>query len=631
MPSFDRSRMATLWLVIFAIGLGTAAPAGATGLPDLVVSTVSKPAALLVPTARFPEKVTVGNIGSVGADASQLRLYLSADETKSADDVVMQPGVTVSRIGSQKSLAVSAKLTVPAVPPGIYFIIACADASNAVPESDETNNCLIATASTQILAAYDSTPWGPAKAKSVFPTADRGQALGQFVTRQSGGTLTLNASDGSVFELNIPASALADDTYVFMTPLTAVSGDPLGGSFVAGVAIEPDGLDLADQATLTIQPPSPIAAGEETAVSFHADGSAFHLAPLTPDASTDVMPLQRFATYALFAASAAARTAQRARNAKAPQDAFDQWVEEDVMALRHPGARTAVSNSGIVAGPLRDFYVKVALPLLIQSQFSPTKLAIATATYLLAVRHAILLGAFDTTFTQAELDRDTKIYQRAYTRYLKYIIHNCVTGASNRLALVREAVRLEREAELMGATTPSWFNDQLTACLQSPFPVRWAGTVSGSLTSSGLTESWTASVSIPRFTLADQAADYRSTSPVGTMSWQISGTDSGGCTEQGSATVQTAVALTAYDIPDALQTYDLDVWGNLYAVPITVTCPGQQPHTAYIFPLDIVDPAQSDSQPYTTAMQTLSGSRNYPSQGSIPAQVSFTWSLSASS
>ena len=32
-------------------------------------------------------------------------------------------------------------LKVPAAPPGIYYLFACADASSKVPERNEVNNC----------------------------------------------------------------------------------------------------------------------------------------------------------------------------------------------------------------------------------------------------------------------------------------------------------------------------------------------------------------------------------------------------------------------------------------------------------------------------------------------------------
>ena len=66
----------------------------------------------------------------------------------------------------------------------------------------------------------------------------------------AGGTLEATGSDGTVYELTIPADALLSDTTITLVPLAGVSGLDLSGGRFLGVQLEPDGLRLFQPATL---------------------------------------------------------------------------------------------------------------------------------------------------------------------------------------------------------------------------------------------------------------------------------------------------------------------------------------------------------------------------------------------
>jgi hypothetical protein len=77
------------------------------------------------------------------------------------------------------------------------------------------------------------------------------QAEGVFST--SGGSLTATALDGTVYQLDTPAGALATDTLIRMTPVRQIEGMPFGSEQFA-VQFGPEGLQLYANAMLTITP-----------------------------------------------------------------------------------------------------------------------------------------------------------------------------------------------------------------------------------------------------------------------------------------------------------------------------------------------------------------------------------------
>jgi subtilase family serine protease len=108
---------------------------------DLRTSKLTPPPASGTLGGTFPIKVTSVNAGTLTADASVSRVTLSSDQVPSVDDVaVLDFGVASLAPGAH----VVANLDVPIpldLEPGTYYVIACADATEAVDEASETNNC----------------------------------------------------------------------------------------------------------------------------------------------------------------------------------------------------------------------------------------------------------------------------------------------------------------------------------------------------------------------------------------------------------------------------------------------------------------------------------------------------------
>ncbi|HUI47351.1 MAG TPA: hypothetical protein VL119_01565, partial [Acidimicrobiia bacterium] len=89
----------------------------------------------------------------------------------------------------------------------------------------------------------------------------------------AGGMLTTKGADGTTFTLVVPPKALPMDTPITMTPYARIEGLP-GAAKTArqiGVALYPEGLQLAVPGTLTIAPRGPVPVTVAT-LGSQADG-----------------------------------------------------------------------------------------------------------------------------------------------------------------------------------------------------------------------------------------------------------------------------------------------------------------------------------------------------------------------
>jgi subtilisin len=111
--------------------------------PDLVVSTLTKPPAAVSPGRAFSVTDTTRNSGSQDATAASVTRYvLSADTVRSADDVVLTGTHAVPALGAARQHRATVRVVVPATAaPGTYRLLACADDTALLTETNETNNC----------------------------------------------------------------------------------------------------------------------------------------------------------------------------------------------------------------------------------------------------------------------------------------------------------------------------------------------------------------------------------------------------------------------------------------------------------------------------------------------------------
>jgi subtilase family serine protease len=112
------------------------------GWADLVTTAASDPPATALRGSKFTVSDTVRNQGTIPAVASTTRYYLSADGIKNAGDVLLMGARAVGSLDPSASSPGGRLVTVPAATPlGTYHVLACADDTGRVAESDNANNC----------------------------------------------------------------------------------------------------------------------------------------------------------------------------------------------------------------------------------------------------------------------------------------------------------------------------------------------------------------------------------------------------------------------------------------------------------------------------------------------------------
>src|SRR5262249_32730981 len=115
--------------------------------PDLVETALSSPPAAASPGSSFKITDTVLNQGLVDAGASKTRYYLSVDGRRGGGNILLTGSRSVSGVEAGLSFEGSAlTVTIPATAPlGTYYLLACADDTSLVVQTDEPNNVLATT------------------------------------------------------------------------------------------------------------------------------------------------------------------------------------------------------------------------------------------------------------------------------------------------------------------------------------------------------------------------------------------------------------------------------------------------------------------------------------------------------
>ena len=137
---------------VFTGVVGTHAEA-ATRLPDLIVSAVSAPSTAQSGQS-FVLSASIKNQGRASASTVQAAFYL----TKSTSSITGATLLGTQNVGSLSAgarLALTTTLSIPSsTSSGTFYVVAVADPSNAIKESNETNN----TRASGAIAVKDLTP-----------------------------------------------------------------------------------------------------------------------------------------------------------------------------------------------------------------------------------------------------------------------------------------------------------------------------------------------------------------------------------------------------------------------------------------------------------------------------------------
>jgi len=136
------------------------APLGDTAVPDLVAAfgTVkyasSSKVVVIVPGDSVKAPVVVTNTGTAAAAGKiALRLYISADQTLSGDDVLLKESTNKSlklSVGKSKKFTLKGTIT-DEVLPGSYYLIAQIDTGGTIVESNPDNNLAATTTQNEVV------------------------------------------------------------------------------------------------------------------------------------------------------------------------------------------------------------------------------------------------------------------------------------------------------------------------------------------------------------------------------------------------------------------------------------------------------------------------------------------------
>ena len=232
--------------------------------------------------ATLQVSVTTKNAGRSRSAASTTKVYLSADRSVGGDIAVATVQVPRLRPGRQNvarpTLRVPASAAVRELP---------RDCVRRHPQAGARVERSATTAGWP--TARSGSPRPPPEVPdfpldpdpiTVDPDPDEARAVSETIydTTQST-TIKATGADGTTYTLVIPAGALVGPETITLTPLAKVDDLPLSGGLEAAVELEPHGLVLLKQATLTIDSPSLGPIAQQTPFYFHEGGEDFHLYP----------------------------------------------------------------------------------------------------------------------------------------------------------------------------------------------------------------------------------------------------------------------------------------------------------------------------------------------------------------
>jgi len=122
--------------------------------PDLIVSSLSTPPEEFTRDLVFEITDTTLNQGSEEAAGSITQYFLSLDPIKDPGDIPLIGQRAIGALAVGESSTGLTTLTVPSnAPTGDFHLLACADATSAVVEGDEANNCLASSSTGQVSLA----------------------------------------------------------------------------------------------------------------------------------------------------------------------------------------------------------------------------------------------------------------------------------------------------------------------------------------------------------------------------------------------------------------------------------------------------------------------------------------------
>jgi uncharacterized repeat protein (TIGR01451 family) len=285
-----------LGLSVLCLAAGIPAPAQ----PRLTAS-ITTDRTRVNPGELLALSVSVGNPG-LGAAAD---FYVGARLPDGVTVVSFGPGLapalgTLSNLATLVPAAANVSLATPfsvnlapflervltgTEPPGRYLFFLAAVQAGALQDGALGAGELLALSTVEVTAGAPLTP-----------TLDPALAATALIPTE-GGTLQATAADGTRLTLTIPPGALSDATQITLTPVTAIANLLFTGGLLGAARLEPEGLQLAQPASLTLALPAPVSdPGRVFGFLYDGLGANFDLLPVQVSGSTLSLPVAHFST-----------------------------------------------------------------------------------------------------------------------------------------------------------------------------------------------------------------------------------------------------------------------------------------------------------------------------------------------
>jgi hypothetical protein len=249
----------------------------------------------------------------------------------------------------------------------------------------------------------------------------------------AGGNLSATAADGTLFTLTLPQGALRSDEQITMTPVSTIDGLPFSGGLVGAVQLAPEGLQLLQPATLTIESSrTPAAEGFETvAFGYRQEGQGLYLSPA--EAKDDVLTLEVWHFSGGGAAQGTHAEVQVQREQHVPsiaEDAFTQGMQEMMGRERQSQVWTGEADANFAAKILAIMHERFAswlAPQLAIALEDCSKAPEIMARAIAAARQMELMGTTnepgiygkETKEFQAELDQISDTIAKVRAKCMK--------------------------------------------------------------------------------------------------------------------------------------------------------------------------------------------------------------------
>lgn len=304
---------------------------------------------------------------------------------------------------------------------------------------------------------------GPSQGNPLTVQVNLSSTTSSGAVDSAGGEIQVTDQNGNVITLSIPEGAVYEEQ-VSMTVISSLDGATLSGGLLAGVDIQPDGLQLLKPAMLTIEPADPdiiadlLSMDSEyllTTFAYRGNGSDFHYYPYRIVDDKIVMIIQGFSGYGGGGANQGDRQSQKSHPPSDPRDQANQEIEEILteearQQQEDPDYQPPEENQEKLTEILRRWLHDSVIPMAEAAETDDSILHCAVNEWLTWEATAQILGVIDVDrnpFT-AEIATITGHIRNGYQNALNRSHQRAVSN--NDASEIQMTLLLEAESQLLG-------------------------------------------------------------------------------------------------------------------------------------------------------------------------------------